>query len=148
MAASKSATASRQLRERAAANRAIRQEELRKQLAAGQYINNLKEIDQELCEIGVGVKKLEYEKKEKNDTVAETKRKQQNVNLELKKADVRVSALKVRADINFKKLNKVLPDLKAIELSDPDGHSPFSSIMDAVRELTQKTQVDGSGADE
>jgi len=45
-----------------------------------------------------------------------------------------VSALRLKTDLNFKRLAKVLPDVKSIEFSGPDGADiPFSGTVSFVK---------------
>lgn len=74
-------------------NKQRRRDNLREELQAREYLRQLQEIDKELCDNW---------KQMKSDSVA---------------------ALRLRADINFKRLAKVLPDIKAIEHSGPEGEA-------------------------
>ena len=71
-----------------------RDEEFREKLAAGIRISQLLDIYEELRAIGMGEKKL------KSDVANST-----------------LGALKAAADIQFKALAKIIPDLKAVEHS-------------------------------
>ncbi len=68
-------------------NKEIRQEALREELKAREYLRQLQDIDETL------------KKNYKDITPAE------------------VSALRLRADINFKRLDKVLPNLSSVEMT-------------------------------
>lgn len=121
----------RRQNKRAQENKAIRREALREELQAREYLRQLEHIDREFGEIHDRVKALRGPAaKASRDTVQRTNR--QN-GLELEKAETRIRALKERANLNFKRLNKVLPDLKAVELSDPEGKNPFGNLLEAMR---------------
>ncbi len=72
-------------------NKRVRREALREELQAKEYLRQLDEIDKEITE---NWRSLSSEN---------------------------TSALRLKADINFKRLSKCLPDLKAIEHSGDDG---------------------------
>lgn len=136
----------RQYNKRAEENKAIRREALREQLQAKEYLRQIQLIDDELKTLNQELKDLGFDGR-KTSKAAIAKQLNEN-DLAINKADTRVKVLKTRLDLNFKRLNKVLPDLKAVELSDPNGNAPFSSFVDAVRELTQSATLglDGSEA--
>jgi len=54
----------------------------------------------------------------------------------------RLEALKAKTELNFKRLKFVLPELKAIELSDPAGNNPFGSLACALKEAMLNTEED------
>lgn len=122
---------SRTKNKRAEENKAIRREALREELQAREYLRQLESIDKEFGEINETVKNL------KTPTAQQTKANAlvtgNNFGRELARADTRIKALKERATLNFKRLNKVLPDLKAVELSDPEGKNPFGNLLEAMR---------------
>ena len=72
-------------------NKQRRREALREELQAREYLRQLELVDTELT---TNWKSLSSEN---------------------------VSALRLKADLNFKRLGKVLPDLKAVEISGDDG---------------------------
>ena len=72
-------------------NRQMRRENLREELKAREYLRQLEQVDEIVSENW--------------KTLGATE----------------VAALRLKADINFKRLAKVLPDVKAIEMSGPDG---------------------------
>ena len=85
-------------------NRQRRRENLREELKAREYLRQLDEVAQEVTE---NWKSLSSEN---------------------------VSALRLKADINFKRLAKVLPDVKAVELSGPNGEDiPLSGTVNFVK---------------
>ncbi len=96
-------------------NLRIRQDTLRKELAAKNHIHQLVLIDNELRDINDEVRRKTAE-----DKVAV---------LDDKAYNVRIKALKARADIQFRKLAKYLPDLKSMEITDPDGNSPVGRTI-------------------
>lgn len=58
-----------------------------------------------------------------------------NVAIATEKAKTRVQIIKLKMDTNFRRLNKVLPDLKAIELVAPDEDGevkPIQVVINAV----------------
>lgn len=56
---------------------------------------------------------------------------------------LRLQVLKQRSDINFRKLAKILPDLKGIELSDPQNGNVLAPFMKALAEAAQAGHGEG-----
>jgi len=48
------------------------------------------------------------------------------------KADCVARIIKVQMDVNFKRLAKVLPDLKQVEVTDQDGNNPLGQLAAAL----------------
>ena len=86
---------------RAGKNAALRKENLRKELQAREYLRQIENIAVILGESW--------------ETISSEQ----------------TSALRLKADINFKRLAKVLPDLKAVEVSGPDGEPVVINILHA-----------------
>ncbi len=98
------------------ANMELRRENLRQELKGKAY---LKQIDSDYDAL------VELERKVKNAKVA-------TLNPVLSKAETQRRIIQTRLDINFKRLAKVLPDIKSIELADPGGGSfvdAFAAVM-------------------
>lgn len=113
-------------------NKAARQEALRDELSARAYINNLVRIDKDLRKLG---------------QEAYNQRKRMGKS-EASAHMIKVATLKERAAINFRLLNKVLPDLKGIELSDPQGNSPFAGLADLFKKAVQDTsELENAGSE-
>jgi len=84
-------------------NRQRRRAALREELKAREYLRQLDEVASEVTE---NWKSLSSEQ---------------------------VAALRLKTDLNFKRLAKVLPDLKAVEHSGPDGDNiPHSLLVEFV----------------
>lgn len=128
----------REVQTRATVNRQIRRESLREELQAREYLRQLMHIDAELGGINDSVKKLVVPKVESPLMLAKAR---EDADFELHKAGTRIKALRVRADINFRRLAKVLPDLKAVALTDGEGNNPFAKLIDEVRKLTEEEQL-------
>jgi hypothetical protein len=52
-----------------------------------------------------------------------------------------IQALKLRADLNFKRLNKVLPDLKSIDMVVDDARGKHEQMLDMLDK--QSTAIEG-----
>lgn len=50
----------------------------------------------------------------------------------IKKAETRVKVIGKLLDTHFRRLNKVLPDLRSIEVTDSEGNNLFSAFTEAV----------------
>ena len=46
--------------------------------------------------------------------------------------------IKAQVDLNLRRLKFVLPELKSIELSDPEGNNPMGGFVSLLRESLQK----------
>ncbi len=93
-----------------------RQDELREKLQCSEYLAQIEKISQDL---------------EKINRLLKRERKKLSAN-ETGTIKTRILALKTRAEINFKRLAKVLPDLKAMEIIDEDGNNPLKSLIEAI----------------
>ncbi len=99
-----------------------KQDELREKLQCGEYLRQIEKISQDL---------------EKINRLLKRERKKLNAN-ETGTVKTRILALKTRADINFKRLAKVLPDLKMISLEDENGNNPLAGLIDAITKSQSK----------
>lgn len=127
MSQTKTAAASQRLRQRAADNRAIRQETLREKFQGTEYLRQITNSYKELENASSSVKKAKATKKDPF-VVAEV----------IAKADCLVRIEKVKIDTNFRRLAKVLPDLKSIEISDPHGNNPMGVFAEALIEASKQ----------
>lgn len=89
---------------RANENKRIRQEALREKLAQGGHIQHVVDIAKKLTDLGNELKNQE------------------------------VNRLKIAADIKLRLINKYLPDLKAVEMTNEEE----SSLVEVLKELAQK----------
>jgi len=53
------------------------------------------------------------------------------------KAEVKNKLNTTILNANFKRLNKVFPDVKSVELKDPDGNNPFTELAKALTEAAK-----------
>jgi len=95
-----------------------RQDDLRELLKGMEYIRELEAISKELTKMGNKLRRLQATGGADSTLVSVAK--------------TRIQVLKLRADINFRRLAKVLPDLRALELTDAEGNNPLQSLMDAI----------------
>lgn len=89
---------------RANENKRIRQEALREQLSQGKHVEHVIDIAKKLTDLG---NRLENQQ---------------------------VNRLKIAADIKLRLINKYLPDLKAVEMTNEEE----SSLVEVLKELAQK----------
>ena len=108
-------------KDRATKNREIRRENLRLELKGKQYLHHIEKDYQELCLLSTTVKKARS-----------TKTNLHGMSDTLAKVDARHKILKTKLDTNFRRLAKVLPDLKAVELSDSGGGSFAEAFAKAM----------------
>lgn len=106
---------------RKTANQQRVRENLRSELKGKIYLRQIGEDYDELSRIDATLKNAK--------TPAQVDRR-------VRKAETRIKVLKIKLDTNFRRLNKVLPDLKAVEFSDAGG----GSIGEAFAAALQKSQ--------
>ena len=119
------------LSKRAAQNRAIRQEAIREGMDATRYLNQIQDDFDTLGELYETVKEAKADKK--NPFGARTT---------IEKAKVQHAILKTKLDTNFRRLAKVLGDLKSVELTDPDGKNPLLGLAAALQQAQQDDPFD------
>ena len=93
-----------------------RADELRERLQGVAYLTQIEKAVKQLTNIGNTLKR--HQKTMQPHEVAVIK--------------TRISAIKLAAEINFRRLAKLLPDLRAVEFTDPDGNNPLSGLVDAI----------------
>lgn len=116
MPETKTAKRDRETRERAARNRYLRAEELREKLKAVEYLRQWEDAQKRL------VKLSDELRKNRSSYVAE----------EVASVRAEIAATQAIIDLNAKRLNKLLPDLKSTELTDPTGTNPLQVLADAM----------------
>jgi len=130
MAKTKLQTQNDRIKDRAAQNRFIRQEEYRDKVKGSKLLTALgKDFDRLTA-----LQKVVVEAKNSKD-------KPFQVRTILAKADTEHKIIKTKMDANFKLLNKLLPDLRAIELRDPAGDETDlgSTLAAALRDAVSGT---------
>lgn len=113
-----------QKRERATLRRQKMQDDVRAKMSAVQYIRSIERIAEDLIQISDSLKRL------KKGIDADR----------ASKYHVQINALDKAARIKLSLLRKVLPDLKSLELSDPEGKNPLSPLADVMREAIEKAR--------
>jgi len=106
-----------QMRSRAAQNRLAHQEALREKMDATRYLNS---IEKKLIEIN------------RISTTLQQRKIKILIKEEKAYYDVKLSALGKAIDVEFRKLAKVLPDLKAIQLED-GATNPLGSLLEVFK---------------
>ena len=112
--------------------KAAQHDALRAKLQGAKYLNQIEKNQkayEELSKrlIGLRKQKLTTKDKEKRFEIMDTI---EIINLELK-------VLKDWAETNFKLLRFVLPELRSIEVKDPDGNNPFTGFLGVLSEALQ-----------
>lgn len=90
----------------------------------------------------------EYEAMLKELEVARLKKKQTRgdrvaileLNAQIDLVKIRIDIIKGKIDLNLRRLKFCLPELKAIELSDPTGDNPFDAFARAVTAMQEDTE--------
>lgn len=125
MAQTKTSAANKAIKERAAKLRAVRAEELRETMQGKSILTRLENIDAEYMKIYKTVSTLK-------SGVSESKARQIKLRLE---------ALGKSADLNFKKLRKLLPDMSHVDFEDSNGNSIFEAFTQAVSNGIDKARA-------
>lgn len=117
---------------RAVRNKQLRQEELRKKLQGLEYIRQL-----ELCakEYDSIIDDLNKAKTAKAKLTRKDKEELAMISMKLDILAAKRDTLKQKVDLNLRRLKFVLPELKAVELSDPEGNSPLAGLVGTLRDL-------------
>lgn len=113
-------------------------EDLRKKFKAAEYINQLEfayakfeAILEELEDAAMTRAKL----KKSNTVESRTKIREMASRIDLLR--IRLDVIKYQIDLNIRRLRFCLPELKAVEMSDPSGGNPFEAFMTAVHEACE-----------
>jgi len=97
--------------------KATQREELRNRMKGNEYIRQLDLCMEQLT--------AEYTKAKGRKTVDPN-------------ADLRIRIIKEKIILNVRRLRFVLPELRSIELSDPQGNNPLAALVHALRDSTDK----------
>jgi len=109
--------------------RAEAQDALRLKFKGVQHITNIFKDAKKLEALEATVSKAKSTKENPNATATA-----------IAKADCQTRILKVKLDTSFRCLKFVLPELKSLELTDPNGNNPLGTLAAALQEA-----VSGSG---
>jgi len=99
------------------------QDALRLKFKGIEYLRQLDNSQKQLEELRTTVRKARNTESNPNK-IAET----------VAKADSQNRIIKTQVDLNFRRLAKVLPDLKQVDLTDGDGNNPLGSLAEALAE--------------
>lgn len=109
----------------------LRREELRDKFKADEYIRQLDiaaaQYDELLAAMDVAVtRKKRLTKKDVEQLNA--------TNQQIEALKFKMDVLKQKCDLNFRRLKFVVPELRSIEMTDPEGKNPLGSLADALRD--------------
>lgn len=128
----------RTTQERSQKNRQARYDGLREELKAREYIRQLTNDYTTLTALYKQIKYLKAKKLTKAQAKATGHlHDYATVNFELQKCIAQRDVLKVKFDVNFRRLKFCLPELKSMELTDPDGESPFAAFVTLITQVTK-----------
>lgn len=120
---------------RAAENRAKRNEELRDKFKVDEYIRQLDEIA------------TEYDKLSAAMDVAVTRKKKLNAKdkeqifasvAQIEALKFKIDVLSRKADLNFRRIKYVLPEMRSVEITDPSGENPFTGLATALGKMYEQ----------
>ncbi len=126
MAKTKTQSLHDQVKTRKAHNRALEADKLRSKMKGVEYLRQITGDMTRLTALQKSVKDAKNTKK--NDFV---------VSDTVLRCKAQADIIKIKLDTNFKRLNKVIPDLKAFEHTDPDGNNPFADFMEVMADATR-----------
>jgi hypothetical protein len=123
---------------RASHNRRVRQDALREKFKAMEYIRQLETDYSELSQIVTKLKAL----KAKKLTISQAKAVGRLHDYEQARFDkeilvARKDVVLAKIQTNFRRLKFCIPELKAIQLEDPEGKNPFSDFLNFLVEATK-----------
>lgn len=111
-------------------NRKIRQEELRAKFQGVQYIKQLEDSAKEYDKI---IAEIDKATKVKQRLTAKDKEKRLQVNMTLDALKLKLDVVKAKIDLNLRRLKFVVPELKGVELTDPDGNNPLNPLVSIIQ---------------
>lgn len=128
--------------QRRALNRAYEADRLRQRIKGGVLLRQLTLIDRELKSINQYLRDGAPVLDEKNKPVIDKATGSPIVRLGVSDDEgraimLRVGVLKTRMDLNFKKLAKILPDLKGVELIDPSKEGAAGELFKAIAQAAR-----------
>lgn len=121
-------------------NKAIIKEDLRKRFKGNQLIRQLKKNYREYVELSDELVLVKM-RKSKLRVKKLTKRRLNEISILGIKLDcikLQLEVIKAKVDLILRQLKFVLPELKGMELSDPEGKNPMSGFMNLLRESLEK----------
>lgn len=123
---------------RKAQNIAIRKEQLREKMKGIEYLrqieNDYKELDKQQELVATAkVKIIDHIKVVGGKEIVIKGHDTKELEIAIVRAEAVGKLLKIKMDTNFRRLAKVLPDLKAVELTDGEGKNPLGGLADALR---------------
>ena len=121
-------------RNKAAKDRQNQQKEIRNKFKGIEYVRQLELCSQEYEKLA---KELEVAKIRKRETKGDMI-KISILNSQIDLAKIRLDIIKGRIDLNIRRLKFCLPELKSIELTDPEGKNPMAGFVGVLREALQK----------
>jgi len=113
----------------------VQKAETRKKFKAAEYISQMelayKEYEAMLIELDIAkVKKIKH--------ITDRSRKEiHTLNMQIDIIKIRLDIIKSKIDLNLRRLKFCLPELKAVELANSDGSSPFTAFAAAVEAMSK-----------
>lgn len=116
---------------RAQENRAKRKEELRDKFKVVEYIRQLEEIATEYDQVSKAMDVAVTQKKKLTKKDAEQLQARHH---QIEALKFKIEVMRHKQDLNFRRLKFVLPELRSVELTDPQGKNPLGELADAFKE--------------
>lgn len=110
-------------------------DEIRKKFKAIEYVRQLEQSAERLEAI---VDNLNIAKQLKAKLTVKDIKKISAIRMQIDVLMMQRDTIKVQIDLNLRRLKYCIPELKAMELSDPDGKNPFMSMALQLREALSK----------
>lgn len=112
----------------------LHRDEVRKKFKGNEYVRQLELCGDQLEELNASLKVATKKKLTAKDKITVMALNSQISCLELK-----LKIVKEKINLNLRRLRFVLPELKSVELTDPQGNNPFSGFIDSLKESLQKS---------
>jgi len=123
---------------RATVNRRTREEALRAELKAKEYLRQIQLDYDELHKLMLIITALKAKRLTKAQATALNKLDDYtDARFQLEKCAARRDILKAKLDVNFRRLKFCLPELKSIALTDSNGDNPFAQFLDTLVQATK-----------
>jgi len=122
------------VRRRAAAAKKAQQDEIRNKFKGIEYVRQLEGCYNEYEQI---LKDLQKAKTNKAKLTSAERTDLSIARSQIEILSARKEVIKAKVDLNLRRLRFVLPELKSIELSDPDGDNPFDKFIQMMTEATK-----------
>lgn len=119
------------VKDRARINRQVRQDELRAKFQGVQYIKHLDELAKEYTKVR---KELDKATAIKQRLTAKDREQKRDINETLNVIRLKLDVIKQQVDLEIRRLKFVVPELRAVELTDSEGDNPLNPLVRVLQQ--------------